>query len=242
MGLYEDVGETKIYLDSKSDILARIFGWESGINSEVTSEIEVNGYLTDAMVLGKGIIGQGSWVMGAILHDPNIGRECLVYDNVGIPLKGLRMKDNQSLFRVKVIDKGRFNTVVCWRLTTDDPKKASVWGKSVIDMCKSAGTYERLEEIAEASDKRPEEITLWEAPLWPVLTDGDDVQEALGWMASAWDGSPTETYRRAKKLSMKLIMHQKKKHVVLPLQLHMLNMNHLSVIMHTLTAQVTLTT
>ena len=48
-------------------------------------------------------------------------------------------------------------------------------------------------------------------------------------------------FGRSSKHLIKLIMLQKKKHVVLPLQLHTLNMKQKSVTMRTLTVLVTLT-
>ncbi|MDD5137057.1 MAG: hypothetical protein PHN63_06915, partial [Candidatus Omnitrophica bacterium] len=209
-GIYEDVGESEIFLDSPegvSSLVAGAFDWQRRLNSnDVSADVEVAGNLTNSRLTGSGRVGERSWVVGANIKNPTVGNHSLVYDGVSTPIGGFKMGDNQSLFRVGILDvEGRPKTAVVWRNLSDSPKNKTIWGVSVAEMCRVAGTYDSLEGHALMArlENGVNDVTLWDAPLWPILEEGDSVQEALGWMASGEE--PSELYKKAKKESINWI-------------------------------------
>ncbi|MFA4991171.1 MAG: (d)CMP kinase [Candidatus Omnitrophota bacterium] len=200
-GLYEDIGDSEVYLDSKTDTLSRIFDWQNMLNSKVGKGVNNEGFLTDASIDGDGRIGEDSWIIGAYLSDPDIGRGCLVYDGVGSLIKNLRLNDKESLTRIGVKGDGNERlSVAILRRINESPKETRILGRSVVEMCKLAGTYRELELIAEGARMNTSEVTLWDAPLWPVMSSGSDIQELLGWMSKG--GSPSAAYLASQKVSI----------------------------------------
>ncbi|MDD5135748.1 MAG: (d)CMP kinase, partial [Candidatus Omnitrophica bacterium] len=202
LGLYDDLGETEIFLDGKDSILAYIFDWKPVLNETVVGQsVDSRGALTDVTLSGNTKVGANSWVVNAHLHDAAVGVHSLIYDGVGTKMDGLVVGDDQSLFRAYVIGANdQVINAVSWRMISDDPKKTKIWGRSIVEMCTTAGTIHSLEEVV-PEGKSVNEMTLWDAPLWPLLSDADSVEEALGWMSKG--GQPSALYMRVPKVSMK---------------------------------------
>ncbi|NQT90762.1 MAG: (d)CMP kinase, partial [Candidatus Omnitrophica bacterium] len=202
-GMYEDTGETEIYLHSVESQLGRVFGWQPQLNVLKEDSAVMEGCGLDVSLSGKSRVGANSLVVKAALHDSFVGRNSLLYHGVEAPISGLNMGDDQSLFTVGI--KGG-KVVAVWRLTKDSPKNNTVWGMTVEEMCKKAGTYAELEEVALAAEKHIHDIPLWDAPLWPILDPGDNIQEALSWMATG--DEPSALYTRVSKKSINWLRTQ----------------------------------
>ena len=197
-GMYDDTGDTLIYRDSVPSLLGRVFNWQRVLNVETTDDSSVAGVALDTKLTGASRIAKGAMVVGAKLHNSVVEEGSILYDGIGATIEGLMIGKGQSLFRVGI--KGNGKWVPVWRLAHESPKNHTAWGMSIVEMCKKAGTYAELEEIALGAEKYPEQVTLWDAPLWPILSDTDSVQEALGWMSTGEE--PSELYKNSDKRSM----------------------------------------
>ncbi|MFA5350299.1 MAG: (d)CMP kinase, partial [Candidatus Omnitrophota bacterium] len=220
-GFYEDLGESELFLHGKTSIVGEIFAWKNKINAYIGEGVEVRdgAFVTDTVLKGQTTIGNNSWVIGlGNGSNVRIGKNSLFYDGVGVHAEGLEMRDEETLFIVPVVDKstGERRIAVCWRELKDDPKKSQVWGHKIIDLAQKAGVYEELEYMAMTKINPTgmtedygkikaviERFILWDVPLWPLLREGDNIQEALGWMNRG--ELPSQLYKKSRKVSMQWI-------------------------------------